>query len=552
MNQDLEVSEKKKVKTKEARREQGEPAPGTSVAKNGLEGVESEYQRLFSSLDIDADGVISKQDFFTKLHDCGILDDDPRVSEAVESFKALEERSQAERNLSIDYQQFKELARHNSTLIRNAITGNLAVPDFKTLCDDFKDIFQQVEKNTQGQVATYIPQLGRVNPEQFAISVCTVDGQRFSFGDASVPFCVQSVSKPVSYSLALEEHGESTVHRHMGRESSGRRFNELALNDAGLPHNPMINAGAIMSCAMIRPKLDLADRFEYVLDTWQRLAGKRRVGFNNSVYLSERQTADRNFALGYFMREKKAFPAGTDLVQALEFYFQCCSIEIDAEALAIVAASLANAGICPTTGENILNANTVQNCLSLMSSCGMYDFSGEFAFSIGLPAKSGVSGALMIVVPRLMGITIWSPRLDALGNSVRGIEFCKQLVSRYNFHTYDSLTSGINAKRDPRLKKNQERIEGIVNLCWAASQGDLGEVQRLTACGTDLKGADYDGRTAIHLAASEGHAQIVAFLISKGVDIDPMDRWNGTPLADAYRGNHEAVIRLLEKHHARK
>jgi glutaminase len=219
---------------------------------------------------------------------------------------------------------------------------------------------------------------------------------------------------------------------------------------------------------------------------------------------------------------------------------------MNAQALAAAAASLANAGVCPTTGERVFQARTVQNCLSLMSSCGLYDFSGEFAFTIGLPAKSGVSGALLVVVPQVMGLCVWSPRLDALGNSVRAIEFCKELVGRYNFHTYDSLTHGQNDKRDPRLKKNQTRIEGGVHLCWAASQGDLDEAQKLAAHGVDLDGADYDGRTALHLAASEGHAQVVEYLIAKGVNLSPVDRWGGTPLSDARRNNHEAVITLLK------
>ena len=152
----------------------------------------------------------------------------------------------------------------------------------------------------------------------------------------------------------------------------------------------------------------------------------------------------------------------------------------------------------------------------------------------------------MLVVPRVMGISIWSPRLDSLGNSVRGVEFCKQLVAKYNFHNYDSLMSGQNKKRDPRLKKNQMRIEGVVNLCWAASQGDLNEVQRLAAWGVDLDAADYDGRTALHLAASEGHAHIVEYLVSKGVNLNPIDRWGGTPLTDARRANCESVIKILE------
>ena len=313
-----------------------------------------------------------------------------------------------------------------------------------------------------GSVADYIPQLKRVDPDQLAISLCTVDGQRFSVGDATTTFCLQSVSKIVSYCIALDEHGTEAVHRHVGREPSGQSFNELALNPQGLPHNPMVNAGGIMTTSLIRPDEDLADRFNLVSATWRRLGGGRRPGFNNAVYLSERQTADRSFALGYSMRENGAFRAGTDLLQTLEFYFQSCSIEVDAQMLAIVAASLANAGVCPLTEDPVFTPGTVQSCLSLMSSCGMYDFSGEFAFTIGLPAKSGVSGVLMLVVPGLMGICVWSPRLDEHGNTVRGIEFCRKLIAEYNVHVFDSLLTGRGrtAKRDPRRKKNQTQNRG--------------------------------------------------------------------------------------------
>jgi glutaminase len=178
----------------------------------------------------------------------------------------------------------------------------------------------------------------------------------------------------------------------------------------------------------------------------------------------------------------------------------------------------------------------------------MYDYSGEFAFSIGLPAKSGVSGALMLVVPQVMGICVWSPRLDALGNSVRGIEFSRQLVSRYNFHAYDGLVDGGGSgKRDPRLRKNQAALNDMIRLCWAASQGDLDEVRALIASGVDPNIGDYDGRTALHLAASEGHREVVAYLLNQGADPSPVDRWGGTPAADAKRGGHKDIADSLER-----
>jgi glutaminase len=176
----------------------------------------------------------------------------------------------------------------------------------------------------------------------------------------------------------------------------------------------------------------------------------------------------------------------------------------------------------------------------------MYDFSGEFAFSIGLPAKSGVSGALMVVIPNTLGICVWSPRLDSLGNSVRGIEFCKRLVDRYNFHNYDNLVGFVGTKKDPRRRREDVRADTVTALCWAASQGDLPGIQGLVARGVDVNVADYDGRTAIHLAASEGHLLVVEALLARRVLVNPRDRWGNTPLDDAQRAGHAAVVSALE------
>jgi glutaminase len=515
---------------------------------DAVAGADAIYRSLFESFNPGSEGRISPLEVLARLERSGLQPDDPRIAEALSGLTGAEDGCR-----QLTFAQFKALAQHNSSVIRRAVEGNLAVPDFADLAATVTRFHDELLAVTSGSVADYIPQLKRVPADLMAIAVCTVDGQRFSAGDAQVAFCLQSVSKTVSYCLALDEHGTELVHNHVGREPSGQSFNELALNPKGLPHNPMVNAGAIMTTSLIRPDLDIADRFDLVADTWRRLAGGRRPGFNNAVYLSERQTADRNFALGYSMRESGAFAPGTDLVQTLEFYFQACSIEVDAEMLAVAAASLANAGVCPLTDDPVFSPGAVQSCLSLMSSCGMYDFSGEFAFTIGLPAKSGVSGALMLVVPGLMGICVWSPRLDEHGNSVRGIEFCRKLVAEYNVHVFDSLAAsrGRTSKRDPRGKKNQTRTEAVVALTWAASQGDFNEVRALIATGVSPGTADYDGRTPLHLAAAEGQLDIVRYLLAVGADPQPTDRWGGTPLSDAEANRHGEVAALLSQHAAR-
>jgi glutaminase len=519
----------------------GNLARSNSTSTSMTSGVSS----IAGTFKRDAQQRISLMEVMTRIREAGIGPDDPRIEDIIAGI--ADSGSNDGGGLSLD--QFNSVCEASGALIARALRGDLVVPDFPRLEHELSEMYAKVRDNTTGAAADYIPQLQRVDPDKFGISVCTIDGQRFSAGDTSDQFCVQSLCKPINYSLAVEEHGVDVVHRHVGREPSGRGFNELSLTADGLPHNPMINSGAIMSCALLHPGDDLADRFDYVAAAWRRLSGTDRVGFNNSVYLSERDTADRNFALGYFMRERGTFPVGTDLVKTLEFYFQCCSIELDAQSLAVVAATFANAGINPLTNTPVFKPSTVRHCLSLMSSCGMYDYSGEFAFTIGLPAKSGVSGGLMLVVPGVMGVCIWSPRLDPVGNSVRGVAFCKELVSRYNFHAFDSLTIGQDTtKRDPRRKKNAAEIDGTMRLLYAASQGDLDELRAVLAAGADPNAADYDGRTALHLAAAEGHLSAVGYLLSAGARPGAADRWGGSPLTDATRAEHTDVAALLQQH----
>ena len=495
---------------------------------------------LFRSLDYDGSGKILKKDIISALESRGILMTDPRISDVVSNLSQFKDTE------SITAKQFHSIIVQNITLVEKALKGDLIIPDFENFSTKIKSIFEEIKSDKSGAVADYIPQLARVSPEHYAISICTVDGQQFHMGDYDVPYSIQSTSKPISYALALEEFGEKKVHSHIGREPSGRGFNELTLNKDGLPHNPMINAGAIMACSLIRPDLNISDRFDYVLSKWKQLSGNKNPGFNNSIYLSEKQTADRNFALGYFMKENHAFPENTNMHEILDFYFQICSIQIDCSSHSIVAGTLANAGICPVTRERVFSPTTTKNCLSLMYSCGMYDFSGEFAFTVGLPAKSGVSGALVIVVPGVCGITIWSPKLDEFGNSVRAVKICDKLVEQFNFHNYDNLIPNIK-KIDPRLQKNEDKLDGIMVANFAASQGDLNEIKSLNAKGVDLNGADYDFRTPMHLAASEGHLNIVEYFILNNIELDPKDRWGGTPLEDAKRHGHKKVVELLEK-----
>lgn len=522
-------------------------SPGSSTPSLPSDWQQTEHEDLQALLNLVKQGgsPITLQDMLDAIGREGIREDDPRLLPFIHPHRRLRSNGQYSYQADIPRESCEEFIQENRT-IQHALTKRLVVPDFEAFCKEISRIFGETNQLKGGKVADYIPQLARVSPNRFAVSICTVDGQRFSLGDSKENFCLQSTCKTINYALAIEEHGTDYVHGHVGREPSGRSFNELSLNDLGLPHNPLINAGAIMCSSMLRTQLNPADRYDYVEDAWSRLCGGRPVTFDNAVYLSERETADRNFALAYFMRENNAFPAGTNLQETLDLYFQCCSISSCTDDLSVAAATLANAGINPLTGEQIFQSRTIQHLLSLMLTCGMYDFSGEFAFKIGLPAKSGVSGAMMVVVPNVMGISIWAPPLDQLGNSVKGVAFCEKLIEKFNFHPYN-FHAKQDEWQDPLQRKDESAYSRTFHLIYSASKGDIEELIRLQAEGVNLDACDYDGRTALHLAVEENRGQVVRFLLDQGAFHSPKDRWGNTPLDSALnQGNHSMASFLRE------
>ncbi|MEM1380532.1 MAG: glutaminase A [Pseudomonadota bacterium] len=497
--------------------------------------------QIFQSLQGARDGRATPSAVLRAIAHAGLDHGDARIAETIAALKA------ADSDQILDRGALEQLiAPENATLLARGLSGDLIIPNFQAFKTRLAGMFEELRENREGEIASYIPQLARVDPDLFAVAVCTIDGQTFSIGDVDETFCVQSTCKPINYAIALNEIGRDAVHRHVGREPSGLGFNELTLNHNGLPHNPMINAGAIACNALIRPERTNADRFDHVMQVWRALCGDRKAGFDNAVFLSERETADRNFALAYMMRERGAFPPDTDILQTLDFYFQTCSITVDIRQMATLAATFANGGVCPATSEPVFRSEVVKDVLSLMYSCGMYDFSGEYAFSVGIPAKSGVSGAMLMVVPGVCGFAVYSPRLDPLGNPVRGVAFSKKLVERYAFHTYANMVDD-HTLIDPRKPLIERAADEAIYLCSAGARGDIGELRRLVASGIDPCTADHDGRTALHLAASEGREATVSFLITICKNLAPEDRWGNTPLDDAKREGHKRIAKMLKR-----
>jgi len=284
---------------------------------------------------------------------------------------------------------------------------------------------------SEGRVASYIPELAKADPAAFGIVIATVDGHVYEVGDARREFTIQSVSKPLVYGAALEDRGQARVLQTVGVEPSGDAFNSISLEPGtGRPLNPMINAGAIAISSLIRGDTR-EQRLARVVDALSAYAG-RPLAIDEAVFESERATGHRNRAIGHMLRNYGII--GDDPEPALELYFKQCSVLVNCRDLALMAATLANGGLHPLSGQRAVAPVHISSILSVMTTCGIYDFTGEWVYRVGMPAKSGVGGGILAVLPGQLGIGVYSPALDERGNSVRGIKVCEALSADLGLH----------------------------------------------------------------------------------------------------------------------
>ncbi len=302
-------------------------------------------------------------------------------------------------------------------------------------------LHEKYRSNHEGEVATYIPELGKANPDHFGISLVTVGGQEFSVGDWQQEFTIQSICKPLAFLMALERHGREKTLTHVAVEPSGDAFNSVDLQPGtNRPFNPMVNAGAIAIASLIKGD-SAAEGLEAFMGKLSLAAG-RPLQIDEAVFASESATGNRNRAIAYLLRNFGIIDEQVD--QTLSQYFSQCSVLVTSRDLAMIGATLANMGANPMTGEEVFEVKYIKDVLAAMFTCGMYDYAGEWAYRVGVPAKSGVAGGVMAVVNRQFSLGVYSPRLDARGNSVRGIAVCIDLAEEFGLHAFDFMNFGSN------------------------------------------------------------------------------------------------------------
>ena len=750
---------------------------------------------------IEAETKINLDKFIQAMENTGLnIDKDPRLIFFNHQLRKIKQINIENHTypVTIRLREFHEIVHHDLDLIHQALTMNFVIPNFKNFKSKIEEIFEAVGskplkvapltgllKNRilclpnwgedclqhkcprEGQEVTTTRILvndnnskkikgNKTNPKtkktttkiknmcthyknHFAVSVCTIDGQRIDLGDCDVSFIAESMIKPLTYAMTLSEYGIDHVHRFVGQNPAGKvndLVSETKLNYEGKPHNPMVNGGAIVNMSLLKPELNNTDRFDYAFKKISEASGNVKfkddnintnnpgnpatknsmmytslignleaspsiisnntrnrstrhttgsffvnqnfgnnelqnqsnfetqelridndteyVDYSNSAYLSLSKNAHHDNCLCFFMKENKCFPEKINkkpkLVQeSLELFWQMNSILFNTKSASVAAATLASGGICPLTGKQVFKSDIVKHVLTLMLSCGMNDYSGQSAFQIGLPAKSGLSGGLMIVVPNVCGICCYAPEIDEHGNSYRGLKFAEYLEKTFNFHLFedmsnkaknsflskfgffeeeenddddddqsfstasdhqelssyedncfrnDSITykdnkgvleinltdailrrSSAEEEEDPdsdqmhqknslpaknkNFTKKKKRIQiqkidprkvteenshdtDLINMLYSAHKGDLSALMRYYLNDFDMNMPNYDGRTALHVAATENHYDCVEYLVKyAGVDPNSCDRWGRTPLENAQMMGHDQVAEML-------
>ena len=477
-------------------------------------------------------------------------------------------------------------------VIIKAILGNMVIRDFKLFSKHIKEIYQTVKdeeddgKLMKNLVHEFREGKGKQDGNEFGVALCTIDGQEIAEGDAFLDIPLMETVKPLLYALAMEDSGIDEVHKYVGIEptsSDPTGFDLLQPTSHGdshdetqaqpTPYNPFTDSGGLTICSMIGKGHrsqeaffeDKGTRFKHVLSSLRRLAGSRgRFGFANPIFLAQKERGLQVKAVSHYIKGMGCYPPSVDPDSSAEQYFEARAIKTSCASLAVCAATIANGGICPLTNELCLQPEVVSNTIRQMYSSGMNAYAGEWQFNVGIPASCGSSGLMLLVIPKVCGICIYSPKINEYQVPYRGVRFSKLLTKKYRVNIFDQLVFGNNPNslmtdmddedssgkklEDVDLtKEEKERKEMIsFSLLSAASTGDVAKLKMLIARGVDINVADYDKRTALHLSCSEGQLEATRFLLENGADPTANDRWRGSPLDDAKRYGNFELTNLVE------
>lgn len=368
-----------------------------------------------------------------------------------------------------------------------------------------------------GELAAYIPELAEADPDRFAMALATVDGAVYGVGDDDVRFTIQSISKPFAYALAIADRGLDAVLEKVGVEPSGDAFNELSLEvGTGRPFNPMINAGALTVHALLDD--------ERVRRGFSAFAG-RELEIDEDVFTSELETADRNRAIAFMLRSHGIVEEDAQAV--VEGYTRQCSLLVDVKDLALMAATLANGGVHPVTGQRVVPHEVTRHVMAVMATCGMYDAAGDWFTSVGIPAKSGVAGGLIGALPGQVGLATFSPRLDQHGNSVRGVQVFERLSSDMGMHLMEVPPPARSLIRERTDLPGDREGEGwVFELQGSVNFVGMERVLRTLADEPPSEGAVVLDLTRVHEVRDVGRRMLleaVRRLVGDGHDVTIVD-----------------------------
>jgi len=309
--------------------------------------------QLFNAL-CDGQDSVSLSRLLREIKKSGLRRDDPRLAESMRNIENLTTNVPETGDIYLSLADLKKIIKDNIVIMRKALFDDFVIQEFSAFCAVVDEIYWACRANTGGQASAYLPQLSRLSKDMWGVALCTIDGQRHAIGDVDIPFTIHAGGRPINYALAVNELGEHLVHQYVGQEPSDETVAGLVyLDGSGKPQNPLINAGALIIASLLHPAQTIDERFEAIIAEYRNLCGGGPVSFSNSAFLAERDVADHNYALGYFLRHHKCFPAGVDLHETLDLYLQLCSVEVTADSGAVIAATLANGGFCPTTGQQV-------------------------------------------------------------------------------------------------------------------------------------------------------------------------------------------------------